>query len=150
MVVPVILLRRRFYLGAAVFSLIGIIISLKDINLIWLQIWLGVIAALLLIPFIVSITALYPNRKTLKNEEGNLYFYGDISKFARADTYISKVENDANLTVHLANQNIQVSKIVTKKHDKFSLVLHLCLASLFPIHYIGIIVLLILWRRQKS
>lgn len=137
------------FLGAAIFSLIGIIIDLKEFNLMWLQVWIGVVAVLLLAPFVVSITALYPNRKTLKKKTRNLYFYGDISKFTDDNDYLTKVKDDADLSVNLANQNIQVSKIVTKKHDKFSLALNLCLASLFPIHYIGIIVLLILWHKQK-
>ena len=130
-------------LGASVFAIIGIVIDLSGANLKWLQILLGCVAALMFLPLIVSIVSFFPNRRTLEKSK-NLYFYGDVGKYKNSDTYLNDVNSAQDLDNHLARQNIVVSKIITKKHDKFVLALHLCLASIFPLHYIGTLIITII------
>ena len=128
------------FVGAAIFSIIGIIIDLKDSNLLWLQIWLGIIASTLLAPLIVSFLSFYPNTKTLKANRKNLYFYGDIAKYKNAELYLKDIHKAEDLNTHIAEQNIMVSSIVIKKHNKFSFALKLCAASIFPPYYLVILV----------
>lgn len=132
------------FVGAAIFSIVGIIIDLRNDNLLWLQIWLGVIAATLLPPLIISFLAVYPNTKVLKNNKRNLYFYGDIAKYKNADSYLSDINKCGDLNTHIAEQNIMVSSIVIKKNKKFSIALKLCAASLFPPYYLVIFLKLII------
>ena len=101
------------FIGAAIFSIVGIIIELNSTNLLWLQIWLGVIAGSLLLPFILSLTSFYPNMHRLnEHRECNLFFYGDIAKFKDSDAYVEDINNSNSLNEQLAEQNIMVSNIV--------------------------------------
>ena len=128
------------FVGAAIFSIIGIIIDLKDSNLLWLQIWLGIIVSTLLVPLIVSFLSFYPNTKILKANRKNLYFYGDIAKYKNAESYLKDIHKAEDLNTHIAEQNIIVSSIIMKKHRKFSIALKLCAASIFPPYYLVILV----------
>lgn len=133
------------FIGAAIFALIGIIIDIgaSSLNLLWLQIWIGVIVGLLILPLGVSFSSFYPNlNKKGTDKSNNLYFYGDISKYKSVQLYLDEIANCSNIEHQLASQNIQVSSIITKKHFKFILALNLCLASVFPLHYIGTIFLM--------
>lgn len=137
------------FVGAAIFSIIGIIIDLKDENLLWLQIWLGVIAATLLAPLIISFLSFYPNTKTLKVNRKNLFFYGDIAKYKNSGSYLSDINKCGDLNTHIAEQNILVSSIVMKKHSMFSIALKLCAASIFPLYYLVILVQCIIKKTKK-
>lgn len=128
------------FVGAAIFSIIGIVIDLRDTGPLWLQIWLGVIAATLLAPLIISFLSFYPNTKALKADRKNLYFYGDIAKYGDAEVYLSDIGKNEELNTHLAEQNIKVSSIVMNKHKKFTIALKLCAASIFPPYYLVIFV----------
>lgn len=135
------------FVGAAIFSIIGIIIDLHESNLLWLQIWLGVISAKLLASLILSLISFYPNRNTL-NKKKNLYFYGDLANYKDAHSYLNDVQDTSQLNEQLAEQNIMISSIIVKKHQKFTWALHLCLASILTIHYIGIVIILI--KKKKK
>ena len=127
------------FIGAAIFSIISIIIDVQAVELLWLRIWLGVIAATLLAPLIISFLAVYPKTKTLKADKKNLYFYGDIAKYKNAESYLSDINKSDNLNIHIAEQNVLVSSIVVKKHNMFSIALKLCVASIFPPFYLVIL-----------
>lgn len=138
------------FIGATIFALIGIVVDLgmNYCNLIWLQIWIGVTAGLLLFPLIVSFSSFYPNTKRIGIEK-NLYFYGDISKYENVENYLADIKDCHNIEKHLAAQNMQVSSIIVKKHFKFTLALNLCLASFIPLHYIWTIIFTIM-QMQKN
>lgn len=141
------------FIGAAIFALIGIIIDIgtNSLNLLWLQIWIGVIVGLLILPLGVSLSSFSPNTKKKDTGKGNnLYFYGDISKYKSVELYLDEIINCSDIERHLASQNMQVSLIITKKHSKFILALNLCFASFFPLHYIGTVILMIKHQRQNS
>lgn len=141
------------FIGAAIFALIGIIIDIgtNSLNLLWLQIWIGVIVGLLILPLGVSLSSFYPNTKKKDIGKGNnLYFYGDISKYKSVELYLDEIINCSDIERHLASQNMQVSLIITKKHSKFILALNLCLASFFPLHYIGTIILMIKHKQKNQ
>lgn len=137
------------FVGAAIFSIVGIIIDLKDANLLWLQIWLGVIAATQLAPLIISFLSVYPNTKTLKDNRKNLYFYGDIAKYKNSGSYLSDINKCGDLNTHIAEQNIIVSSIVIKKNKRFSIALKLCAASIFPPYYLVILVQCIIEKAKN-
>lgn len=126
-------------LGAAIFSLVGIIIDLKESNLLWLQIYLGVISSGLIIPLLISLFSFYPNTKHL-NGNKNLYFYGDVAKFLDAESYLNDIKKIEDLESQIAEQNIAVSKIVMKKHKMFSIALKLTVICIFPPYLIILII----------
>lgn len=137
------------FVGAAIFSIIGIIIDLSESGPVWLQIWLGVIDATLLAPLIISFLSFYPKTKTLKANIKNLFFYGDIAKYKDAELYLNDITKSANLNIQIAEQNIIVSSIVMKKHNKFSIALKLCAASIFPPYYLVILFQFIIKKAKK-
>lgn len=130
------------FIGATIFAIVGIIINLKDSNLLWLQILLGAMAFTMIIPLIISLISFYPNRSKLR-ENKNLYFYGDIGTFKNAEEYLDKINNSLDLEKQLAEQNITVSSIVSRKHNKFKIALQFCIASIFPPYYLVLMVMAI-------
>lgn len=137
------------FTGAAVFALIGIIIDISEYDLLWLQIVLGVMSFSMLISLVFSLSSFIPNRSKMR--PSNLYFYGDIEKLPNAENYISNINNDNDLNFQLAEQNITVSKIISKKHDKFKIALNLCVASIVLPYYIMLLIksLLFLINNKK-
>lgn len=132
-------------IGAAIFAIVGIIIDLKDNSkLLWLQILLGIMAVSFLITLLISISSFNPARSTLNKDKKNLYFYGDIASFKNGEEYvkyIKEIDECGNLTLQLAEQNIIVSKIINRKHDKFQICWHLTIASVFLPYYIFLAIL---------
>ena len=132
------------FVGAAIFAIAGIIIELRNSNLLWLQILLGATAFSLVFPLIISLISFFPNRSKLNQErKANLYFYEDIRKFKNAEEYLNKINDSLDLDKQLAEQNITVSTIVSKKHNKFKIALQLCIASIFPPYYLVLIIMAI-------
>ena len=132
------------FIGVALFAIVSIIIELRDLDLIWLQILLSVMAGSLVFPLIISLASFFPNRSKLNQErKANLYFYEDVQKFKDAEEYLDKINDSLDLDKQLAEQNITVSSIVSKKHNKFKIALHLCVASIFPPYYLVLIIMAI-------
>jgi len=141
-------------MGAALFAIISIIIDIKEFNVLWLQIILGVMSLSLFIAMIVSFSSFYPHRKTLnKQRKRNLFFYGDLAKADNGEDYLYQLKIDDDIDKQLAEQNIVVSRIIERKHVLFQVVLKLSLASMILPYYLVLIIeqiiLLVKWRNHK-
>lgn len=118
-------------LGAAIWG----VFSAIDTGCLYLDIYLYIMGVSFSIALIFLLFTFYPNRKTL-NGKGNLYFWGYIAQKSNARSYISEVEKDYDLLdEQLAEQNIQVSRIISRKHKIFTISIKFTIAGVLPLFY---------------
>ena len=122
-----------------------------DKNPLWLFIYFVIAIISMGLGVLLCALSFVPNKKTLdKSPSPNLYFWGDIANFKNVDEYnkaLSNVEDDFD---HLEAQNIQVPRIIARKYCFFNYALHMFIAGVFPIHWIGIVVLGIRFLLRKK
>ena len=90
--------------------------------------------------------------QTLKNTpKPNLFFYGDLAKLNSVEKYEHQITNCAEIATHIEAQNIQVSKILIRKHKCFRISLHFIMAGvLLPIYLIYLIVMVVKTKKRKK
>ncbi len=117
-------------LGAAIIALINL--ALEE-TLDWrISLILYILSGVFMISLIVSICSFFPNTKALTKKR-NIYFWGDIAGLENAEEYKAWLEDESvNLEDQLAEQNIQVSRIIRRKHKMFSIALKIMLSGLIP------------------
>lgn len=118
----------------------------------WLEIYFWLIFATFTIALIVCIFSFFPVLRTLKNTpKPNLFFYGDLAKLNSVEEYEYQITNCADIATHIEVQNIQVSKIIIRKHKCFKISLHFIMAGvLLPIYLIYLIVMLVKTKKTKK
>ncbi len=118
------------FLGAAIIALLTL--AFDEMTGKTIDIILYAYSAILGVALFCSLCSFFPNTNTLNNKR-NLYFWGDIANFQNADDY-EKVffQEEKDLEKHLANQNIQVSRIIKRKNKLFAIALQIVSVALFP------------------
>ncbi|MFA7436232.1 MAG: Pycsar system effector family protein [Bacilli bacterium] len=115
--------------SAAIFGLTNLILKKSIMNMTWLIILLGSMILFLFFSILCSLISFYPIRGT-KDNKFNIYFYGNIEKIENSNAFIDIIKKCDN-SCSLADQNIVISKIITRKHNIFQLSLILCICGLF-------------------
>ena len=118
----------------------------------WLEIYFWLILATFTIALIVCIFSFFPVLQTLQNTpKPNLFFYGDLAKLNSVEEYVHQITNCADIATHIEAQNIQVSKIIIRKHKCFKISLHFIMAGvLLPIYLIYLIVMVVKTKKRKK
>lgn len=118
-------------LGAVIIALLDLALSEKTNKVISTIIY--IYDSVFLLALLISLFSFFPCTNTLDNKE-NLFFWGDIAKFQNAKEYLAAFEQNRELLEqHLAIQNIQVSRIIQRKNNLFSLALKLIAIAFCPI-----------------
>lgn len=120
-------------LGGGVAAMLS---SLPEISceLRWLKIYLLIVGGLFILAMCISLISFLPNTKKLDNKRVNYMFWGDVA----AQTDVAKYLNDVtkNPIQDLAEQNMHVARIVTRKQLFFKVALKISLFALCPIVFI--------------
>lgn len=84
------------------------------------------------VSLVISLISFFPNTNPL-GKKANLYFWGNIANFGDDKEYLEAYETKKDeLDNHLARQNIQVSRIIRRKHMLFSVALKISAIAIFP------------------
>lgn len=117
-------------LGAVILALLGLAFgesTTKKIDVV-LYIYSGIFG----ISLLISLWSFFPNTDPLDEKE-NLYFWGNIANFNSGAEYLNAVDaKTEQLANHLASQNVQVSRIIRRKHRLFSIALRIVVIAFIP------------------
>lgn len=117
-------------LSAMILTLLGLAFdeSTEKVADIILYIYSGILGVSLLI----SLMSFFPNTDSLGKKE-NLYFWGNVANFSDDKEYLEFFElKKDELDNQLARQNIQVARIIRRKHVLFSASLKIIAIAIFP------------------
>lgn len=124
-------------LGAGIVSLL--VWSFDGNTPCWFSIVLWCISAILIIGLLLSLVSFIPSTRTLNPIRKNHFFWGDIAKYDSSKEYLHSFSDEQSIIDDLAQQNIQVSRIIARKNKLFRAALY-CTLIAIPL---GIIVLII-------
>lgn len=124
-------------LGAVIVSLLAW--SFDGETQCWLAITIWCISAMLAVSLLLSVVSFIPNTKTLCPTKKNNFFWGDIAKYGGSEDYLQSFSSEQSMIDDLAQQNIQVSRIIARKNKLFRAAVY-CLLLIIPF---GIIIMLI-------
>ena len=117
-------------LSAIILVLLGLAFdesSEKVVDII-LYIYSGILG----LSLVISLISFFPNTDPL-GKKANLYFWGNIASFSDDKEYLETFEEKKDeLDNQLARQNIQVSRIIRRKHMLFSVALKIGAIAIFP------------------
>lgn len=118
----------------------------------WLKIYFWLILSTFTIALIVCIFSFFPVLRTLNNiPKPNLFFYGDLAELNSVEEYEHQIAGCTDIAPHIEAQNIQVSKIIIRKHKCFKISLHFVMAGiLLPIYLIYLIVRIVKTKKAKK
>ena len=117
-------------LSAIILALLGLVFdeSTGKVADIILYIYIGILG----LSLVISLMSFFPNTDPLGKKE-NLYFWGNIANFSDDKEYLESVELEKDgFDNQLARQNIQVARIIRRKHILFSVSLKISAISIFP------------------
>lgn len=130
-------------LSAIILALLGLAFddSTGKLADIILYIYSGVLG----VSLVISLISFFPNTDPLGKKE-NLYFWGNIANFGDDKEYLEAFETKKDeLDNQLARQNIQISRIIRRKHMLFSIALEIIAGSFLipPLFYY-------LWKKLRK
>jgi len=114
----------------------AILSSLSEIpcELQWLKIYLLIVGGLFILAMCISLISLLPNTKKLNSKRVNNAFWGDVADLTDVAKYLDDVTK--NPLQDLAEQNMHVARIVTRKQLFFKVALEISLFALCSIVFI--------------
>ena len=117
-------------LGAVILALLGLAFDEKTGKI--ADIILYIFSGMLGLSLSISLMSFFPNTDPL-GKKPNLYFWGNIAAFSNEEEYLKSFEDKKDeLEDQLARQNIQVARIIRRKHMLFSLSLKIIAIAIFP------------------
>ncbi len=116
-------------LGAGIVSLLSW--SFDSGTPFWLSITLWCISTILTISLLLSLASFIPNTRTLHQGEKNDFFWGDIAKYSSSEDYLQSFSDKQAMIEDLAQQNIQVSRIIARKNKLFLAAVY-CVLIIIP------------------
>lgn len=138
-------------LAAIIGVMVGVLVG--DARILYgLKIYLVILTVCFSVSLISCLLSFFPNCKVLKNSPNpNIYFYGSLAKFETANEYNENIRkmHEHEEDLHLEAQNIQVSRIIVRKHKYFTVAIHFIFASLVLPIYIGYILCGHIVKRKK-
>lgn len=115
----------------------------------WLSITLWCISAILMVGLLLSLASFIPSTKTLRPVKKNNFFWGDIAKYGSSEDYLQSFSDEQSMIDDLAQQNIQVSRIIARKNRLFCWAIYVTLVGL-PLGLIVVLIRFILRLVKKK
>lgn len=103
--------------------------------------YLGYLIIFLSLSILFSSQAMFPRLTKNKSDpegEKNLLFFGDVAKIQSLKEY-DDLLNKSTHKKNLQNQNISVSKIIVRKHEKLSISFRFFMLAIIPLYIFVII-----------
>ncbi len=97
----------------------------------WLSITLWCISTILMISLLLSLASFIPNTRTLHQGKKNDFFWGDIARYSNSEDYLQSFSDKQAMIEDLAQQNIQVSRIIARKNKLFRAAVY-CVLIILP------------------